>query len=87
MVMLTGGEKYNTKQIIIKINDIYPGIKSIVESDKNPSGSSLNKLYDTTLEIFIALSNLTVNIISSSRTLKEIFDMLQQVLSLQIYTQ
>ena len=77
--MLTGGEKYNTKQIIIKINEIYPGIKSIVESDKIPSGSSLNKLYDTTLEIFITLSNLTINIINSSRSLKEIFDMLQQV--------
>ena len=79
MVMLTGGEKYNTKQLIIKINEIYPGIKGIVENDKNPSGSSLNKLYETTLEIFIGLSTLTVNIIGSSKVLKEVFDSLQEV--------
>ena len=79
MVMLTGGEKYNAKQIIVKISEIYPGIKNIIEKDKGFSGSSLNKLYDATLEIFISLSNLTINIISSSRVLSEVFEQLQAV--------
>ena len=42
MVMLTGGEKYNTKQIIIKISEIYPSIKEIVADEKyflNPKSS------------------------------------------------
>ena len=30
MLPLTGGEKYNVKQIIIKINDLYPKIKEII---------------------------------------------------------
>lgn len=79
MIMLTGGEKYNTKQIIIKINDLYPKIKDIVESEKNIGGSSLDKLYNVTLEIFMALSNLTINIINSSSILRDVFNLLQEV--------
>ena len=79
MVMLTGGEKYNTKQIIVKINEIYPGIKDIVEKEGHIGGASLNKLYNVTLEIFIQLSTLTLNIINSSKILSEIFTSLQEI--------
>ena len=79
MVMLTGGEKYNTKQIIIKINELYPDIKDIVEKESQISGGSLGKLYSVTLEIFTQLSTLTINIINSSKVLQEIFNSLQEV--------
>lgn len=79
MVMLTGGEKYNTKQIIISISQIYPNIKGIVETEKIISSASLTKLYDATLNIFMNLSNLTINIINSSKVLSEVFNSLQQV--------
>lgn len=80
MVMLTGGEKYNTKQIIVKISEIYPNIKEII-SDENyvNNASSLASLYDYTLEIFTALFALTINIINSSSKLSEVFGMLQEV--------
>ena len=80
MIMLTGGEKYNTKQIILKINDLYPKIKEITkdESYMNNNGS-LSSLYDYTLEIFTSLTSLTINIINSSKDLLEIFNLLQEV--------
>jgi hypothetical protein len=78
--MLTGGEKYNTKCIIIKIKDIYPNIESILSNEKYENdNSSLSSLYDYTLEIFLALTGLTTNIISSNLVLQEIFNMLQEV--------
>lgn len=80
MIMLTGGEKYNTKQIILKINDIYPKVKKIIEDESyvNNQGS-LKHLYDYTLEIFTALTALTINIINSSSDLTSIFNSLQEV--------
>lgn len=80
MVMLTGGEKYNTKQIILKINEIYPKIKDITSnvSYQNNSGS-LSALYNYTLEIFDSLTTLTINIINSSQTLSDIFNLLQEI--------
>lgn len=79
MVMLTGGEKYNTKQIIIKINELYPSIKDIVEKEGHISGSALANLYNVTLEIFTQLSTLTINIINSSKVLQEVFNSLQEI--------
>jgi len=79
-MMLTGGEKYNAKCIIVKIKDIYPNIESIISDEKYVNHhSSLSSLYDYTLEIFLSLTGLTTNIISSSSVLQEIFTMLQQV--------
>lgn len=80
MVMLTGGEKYNTKQIIVKISEVYPNIKEII-SDENyvNNSASLSSLYDYTLEIFTALFSLTINIINSSSNLSQTFGMLQEV--------
>lgn len=79
MVMLTGGEKYNTKQLIIKVNVIYMNIQSLVESDSELTMDSLNDLYDATLMIFMTMATLTVNIINSTPKIKEIFDLLQEV--------
>lgn len=80
MIMLTGGEKYNTKNIILKINDIYPKISEIISNEKyTHNNSMLTDLYNYTLEIFIALTNLTTNIINSSSELKGCFDLLQDV--------
>ena len=80
MVMLTGGEKYNTKQIIVKISEVYPNIKEII-TDENyvNNNQALASLYDYTLEIFTALFSLTINIINSSSKLAEVFNMLQEV--------
>lgn len=80
MIMLTGGEKYNTKQIILKINEIYPKIKEITSDESYMSNNgSLSSLYDYTLEIFTSLTSLTINIINSSKDLLEIFNLLQEV--------
>ena len=78
-MMLTGGEKYNTKQIIIKVNEIYPKIKEIIDNENNINSKSLANLYDYTLDIFTSLISLTINIINSSRPLLEIFNSLQEV--------
>ena len=80
MIMLTGGEKYNTKQIILKINDIYPKVKKITDDESyvNNQGD-LKHLYEYTLEIFTALTALTINIINSSSDLASIFNSLQEV--------
>ena len=80
MTPLTGGEKYNVKQIIIKINDIYPNVKEITGDEKYTNNNGdLAKLYDYTLEIFLALSNLTLNIINTSNVLRDGFNLLQEV--------
>lgn len=80
MIMLTGGEKYNTKNIIVKISEIYPKIKEITSNDKYVNNNSnLTSLYNYTLEIFTLLFSLTTNIINSSKTLAEIFNLLQEV--------
>lgn len=80
MIMLTGGEKYNTKNIIIKISEIYPKIKEITSNEKYVNNNSnLTSLYNYTLEIFTLLFSLTTNIINSSKTLAEIFNLLQEV--------
>ena len=78
MVMLTGGEKYRVKQIIIKISELYPSIKEIT-SKENYGGSNLDSLYKSTLEILNSLVSLTINIINSSSTLNETFNLLQEV--------
>ena len=78
--MLTGGEKYNTKQIILKINEIYPKIKELTANDSyKDNGSSLTSLYNYTLDILEALTTLTINIINSSKTLSDIFNLLQEI--------
>ena len=79
-MMLTGGEKYNVKNIIIKINDIYPKIKDIISDEKYMNHSSnLNELYNHTLEIFMLLSQLTINIINSTPDILACFNLLQEV--------
>ena len=79
-MMLTGGEKYNTKCVIVKIKDLYPKIESIVSDDKyTHNNSMLSSLYNYTLDIFIALSSLTTSMIASERPLQEVFNMLQEV--------
>ena len=79
-MMLTGVEKYNTKKIIIKVNEIYPKMKEILDDEnKLNSNSSLSSLQDYTLEIFTELFSLTINIINSSKNLSEIFNLLQEV--------
>lgn len=80
MAMLTGGEKYNTKQIIIKISESYPKIKEIIGNpDYVNDNHALTTLYDFTLEVFTSLQTLTINIINSSATLRQIFTSLQEV--------
>ena len=52
-MMLTGGEKYNTKKIIVKISEIYPKIKEITDDGSYVNNNnSLSSLYDYTLDIF-----------------------------------
>lgn len=76
-MMLTGGEKYNTKQIIVKISEIYPDIKKLEGKDNH---SSLSSLYNHTLEIFnLLMTQLTNNIITSNTSIREIFNLLQEV--------
>jgi flagellin-specific chaperone FliS len=79
--MLTGGEKYNTKQIIIKISEIYPKIKDIISNEKYVNNNAnLTSLYNYTLEIFTNLYSLsTTNILNSSPAIAETFNLLQQV--------
>lgn len=80
MIMLTGGEKYNTKQIILKISEVYPKIKDVTSDESYMNNhDSLSALYDYTLEIFTALTSLTINIINSSKDLMDIFNLLQEV--------
>lgn len=80
MIMLTGGEKYNAKQIIVKISEIYPKISEIISKESYVSNnSSLKSLYDCTLDIFNALTALTLNIITSTKEINEIFNLLQEV--------
>lgn len=76
--MLTGGEKYRVKQIIIKISEIYPSIEEIT-SKENYKGSNMDALYKSTLEILNAFISLTINIITSSKVLNEAFNLLQEV--------
>ncbi len=80
-MMLTGGEKYNTKQIIIKISEIYPNIKTLLEDEKHAtSNSSLSSYYNYTLEIFtLLMTNLTNNIITAIPAIRDIFAQLQEV--------
>ena len=79
-MMLTGGEKYNTKKIIVKISEIYPKIKEITDDGSYVNNNnSLSSLYDYTLDIFTSLVSLTINIINSSKELSDIFNMLQEV--------
>ena len=79
-MMLTGGEKYNAKKIIVKISEIYPKISDIINTENYVNNSSsLSKLYDYTLDIFTSLVSLTINIINSSSGLSSIFNLLQEV--------
>lgn len=80
MAMLTGGEKYNTKQIIIKVSEVYPKIKEIVDNPNYVNDNhALATLYDITLDIFTALQTLTINIINSAPNLRDTFFLLQEV--------
>ena len=80
MTPLTGGEKYNTKQLIVKVNEIYPRIEEITKkANFENNNGDLAKLYDYTLEIFMGLTALTLNIINSSTVLRDEFGVLQEV--------
>lgn len=79
-MLLTGGEKYNTKTIIVSISEVYPKIETIISNEKYINdNAALSELYNYTLDIFISLSNLTTNIINSNKDLQQIFNLLQEV--------
>lgn len=73
MITLTGGEKYNIKQIVILISEMYPSIQPLVEKDKIPD-SDVRSLYVFGLKIFTGLyQGLTTNIIKHDPELKKMF--------------
>lgn len=78
MVMLTGGEKYRVKQIIVKISEVYPSIKEIT-SKGNYSSNELSSLYKQTLDILNVFISMTTNIINSSKVLSDFFNLAQEV--------
>ena len=71
MMTLTGGEKYIVKTLVVEINELYPKMEKDI---KHPA-----KLYDYTLEIFVKLSKLTINIIETNPVIRNSFNTLQEI--------
>ncbi|MBR3891594.1 MAG: hypothetical protein IKJ30_05970 [Bacilli bacterium] len=80
MMPLTGGEKYIVKTLVIEINEMYPKISAITNNAKFEGNSKdLAKLYDLTLEIFLKLSKMTINMIDTNPVVKDTFYKLQEI--------
>ena len=80
MMTLTGGEKYIVKTLVIEINAMHPKIAEIISKEGFESNSKdIAALYDYTLEIFLKLSKMTINMIESNNTVRGAFTKLQEI--------
>ena len=80
MMPLTGGEKYIVKTLVVELNEMYPKISEITKNEKFENNSKdLAKLYDLTLEIFLKMSKMTINMIDMNPVLKANFTKLQEI--------
>lgn len=76
--MLNGGEKSKLKRLIHAINNRYPEILDLLESENlKKDTSSLDRLFDINKEIFKWLSNLSYSLLNNNPVVSNSFKKLQ----------
>ena len=80
MMPLTGGEKYIVKTLVVELNEMHPKIAAIITKENFEENSKdMAALYDLTLEIFVKLSKMTINMIDTTPVVRANFTKLQEI--------